>query len=74
MCEDYPAVNIVGLINSKGIKASIDTSHSGDAAVKYCDVAKLNEKLIKGLKIFRVVENISTVVVHRSVMAFIAPK
>ncbi len=75
ICEDYQAVNIVGLIKAVDMDQSVATPHSDDGLVDTdFDSVKLDEAAIKGQLMFRLAESINAVVVHQSVKEYLESK
>ncbi len=75
VCEDYQAINIVGLIKAVDMNKSIATTHSDDGLIDTdFESVKLNEETINGQKIFRLAESVNAVVVHRSVKEYLESK
>jgi hypothetical protein len=75
VCDDYQAVNIVGLIKAVDMSKSIAMVYSEDGLfdTDFASV-KLNEEVIRGVKMFRLAESVNAVVVHRSVKAYLESK
>jgi hypothetical protein len=68
VCNDYFAVNFVGLVKAVNMAKSLATPHSPDGLIDTdFDSVALDESAARDSKIFRLAENVSALVVHRSV-------
>ena len=75
VCEDYLAVNIVGLVKAADMSKSKAVMHTSDGLIDTdFDSLVLNEEAAAGYKLFRLAENISGVVIHRSVKEYLESK
>lgn len=68
VCEDYLAVNFVGLVKAVDMSRSAATTHSTDGLGDTdFESVVINEGVTPGLKMFRLAESVNALVVHRSV-------
>lgn len=68
VCNDYFAVNIVGLVKAADMAKSRATSHSPDGLIDTdFDSVAIDERTPRDFKMFRLAESVNALVVHRSV-------
>ena len=75
VCEDYLAVNIVGLVKAADMLKSKAVVHSANGLIDTdFDSIVINEDAAAGHKMFRLAESINGVVIHRSVKEHLESK
>lgn len=75
VCEDYKAINVVGLIKAVDMSGSVATVHSEDGLGDTdFDSVKLDEVAIRGLKMFRLAESVNAIVIHNLVKEHLEAK
>jgi hypothetical protein len=68
VCNDYLAVNFVGLLKAADMSKSQATSHSPDGLIDTdFDSVAINERVVRDFKMFRLAECVTALVVHRSI-------
>lgn len=68
VCNDYLAVNFVGLVKAADMGKSKATQHSPDGMIDTdFDSVVLDEKLARNFRMFRLAENVNALVVHESI-------
>lgn len=75
VCEDYLAINLVGLVKAVDMNKSKAAVHTDDGLIDTdFDSVAINEKAAKGSKMFRLAESVNAIVVHRSVKEYLEAK
>jgi hypothetical protein len=75
VCDDYLAVNFVGLVKAADMGTSQATPHSPDELIDTdFDSVTINEGAAKGFKMFRLAESVNALVVHRSIKEHLESK
>jgi len=68
VCNDYFAVNFVGLVKAVNMAKSLATPHSPDGLIDTdFDSVAIDERAAGGVKMFRLAESVNALMVHRSV-------
>lgn len=75
ICEDYFAVNFVGLVKAVDMGKSQAVSHSEDGLIDTdFDSVAIDESAARGQKMFRLAESVNALVVHRTIKEHLESK